>query len=632
MKVLGVHGIGHHEANDLTWQNDWKKAVHDAFGDNTQIDFCMHDDLFDRAGLSLADTWTAIANLGGNFFGFGTRGLFDGDNALGWTAGMITQWAGNTELRKLARERLKERIKHFKPDIVLGHSLGSLISYDLFTREPNAIQDRVFMSIGSQINNAFLSGSNNFFQHGVTPLAGNALWVHLYNESDWIFTAPLPENIANAVNVVQREVPFSEGWLKSHTNIHAYLNHENAENVPQIISQWLTNPSSPGVRSLTMASQETQAIQAIKEEAPKYRALLIGINKYQQASIPTLQGCVNDAFLVSAALQENGFEPNDIRLVLDERATTSAIHERLKWLFEPLPKGSMRFLYFSGHGVRIPAYNAEHEPDRMLEALVPHDFNNSQENAITDRELSRYLQELAYDDRTILAFDCCHAGGMKRGGRAGESSTGRGLELPDDVRHRMLKWNPAENMWELRKFAPVIPGPLSSNDQVRFTGSDGATERIGRAVSKRSMTAPEYDQLRKSAAWKGPYLPMIIEACQEQEQASEYIHGGTSYGAFTYALCDVLRSAKEKNIALTYESLVEETSKKIHRLGYIQNPAIIGPTAFLNEPLPFTLKSETKPSAGATSKIKPMAPIEPMKPLEFKPRKRKAAPKKKPKK
>jgi hypothetical protein len=33
----------------------------------------------------------------------------------------------------------------------------------------------------------------------------------------------------------------------------------------------------------------------------------------------------------------------------------------------------------------------------------------------------------------------------------------------------------------------------------------------------------------------GPYLPLIIEACQEKEFSYEYRDGATSYGAFTYA-------------------------------------------------------------------------------------------------
>ena len=34
----------------------------------------------------------------------------------------------------------------------------------------------------------------------------------------------------------------------------------------------------------------------------------------------------------------------------------------------------------------------------------------------------------------------------------------------------------------------------------------------------------------------GPYLPLIIEACGEDEFSYEYRHGATSHGAFTFSL------------------------------------------------------------------------------------------------
>ena len=37
---------------------------------------------------------------------------------------------------------------------------------------------------------------------------------------------------------------------------------------------------------------------------------------------------------MSSVLQEIGFDPEDIRVVLDERATGAAIRERIDWLLE----------------------------------------------------------------------------------------------------------------------------------------------------------------------------------------------------------------------------------------------------------------------------------------------------------
>jgi len=62
------------------------------------------------------------------------------------------------------------------------------------------------------------------------------------------------------------------------------------------------------------------------------RALLVGINKYR---IPgsELNGCVNDVTNVrDILLKYFGFDVNDIRMVVDDRATKANIMKRLGWL------------------------------------------------------------------------------------------------------------------------------------------------------------------------------------------------------------------------------------------------------------------------------------------------------------
>ena len=247
--------------------------------------------------------------------------------------------------------------------------------------------------------------------------------------------------------------------------------------------------------------------------------------------------------LVSAALQENGFRPEDILVVLDDRATAEGIHERLDWLFDDVGKGDARLLYFSGHGVLLPVYNVNGEPDRLLDTLVPHDFDGTVTKSITDRNLSIYYEKLPLDSHLIMAFDCCRSPATARSLSPGIT---RQLDLPDDIRHRMLRWNADEQMWQLRDFPPIIPGDAgsSASDSAQaYSGKQNCIERLGRSVVRRVLSDSEFDKLRKQTNWKGPYLPVIIEACKEEETAAEYLHGQVSYGAFTFALCqaDLLR-------------------------------------------------------------------------------------------
>lgn len=611
MKALCIHGVGKHDPNVADWQTHWRSAVQTALGLDTEIAFCTHDDLFITSGLTWSETWAAIQTLGGSWWSSrAARGWFDGDNPVGWTAGMVTQWAGKPELREQARDRLRAAIAEHEPDILLGHSLGSLIAYDLFAHEPDLLSGKVFVSFGSQINNSFVQG---VFEHadgekGVYPLPPDTLWVHLYNSHDWMFTADLRLDLEGARNFRQFAVPFNGGWLGSHTNIDKYLNEPRAHDAWPVVQDWLaaTGPQR-AVRGVAVAAEKAVAKPVIQAPRRKRRALLIGINEYQSAKVPPLQGCANDVFLISSTLQETGFKPDEIRVVLNDRATKQGIQTRLDWLFEDVRAGDVRLLYYSGHGVRLPVYNEEGEPDRLLEALVPHDFDGTRPLSITDRDLAEYYRQVPFEASLIFAFDCCHAAGLAPSGQGGR---GRPVDLPDDVRHRMLRWNPIEGMWEMRHFPQLMPlsGKETKAEQeqrIRYTGAAGCTERLGRSVVRRRLPNDEYDALRKATDWKGPYLPMILEACGEEQLAEEYPHGMASYGAFTYALCHVLREARQKQEDLTFTELVAKTQEKLTRLRYVQTPAIIGPTAFLKTKVPLLVPEEDeKPKAKGKAKKK----------------------------
>ncbi len=121
---------------------------------------------------------------------------------------------------------------------------------------------------------------------------------------------------------------------------------------------------------------------------------------------------------MSAALQESGFAPDDIRVVLDDRATADGIRQRLDWLLADVRGGDQRFFFYSGHGAQLPGYGPDGKPDRLHACLVPHDFAWTGETAITDDQFDDYYSQLPYDARFVIVLDCCYSGGMVRGGAA----------------------------------------------------------------------------------------------------------------------------------------------------------------------------------------------------------------------
>jgi hypothetical protein len=283
---------------------------------------------------------------------------------------------------------------------------------------------------------------------------------------------------------------------------------------------------------------------------------------------------VNDAFLMSSLLQEMGFRPDDIRLVLDERATTQGILERLDWLLDGTRDGDERFFFYSGHGAQIRTYGVGETVDGIDECLVPHDFDWSPEHAIVDDRFFEFYAQLPYGSRFVAVLDCCHSGGMHRDG----GPRVRGLAPPDDIRHRALKWNSAFQMWEDRQ----VPGANRTLD-ADYAGKTNAKRRLGRAVTLRNLKTRAYDRERERRDHHGPYLPLIYQACQEDQLASEYVHGVTSYGAFTYCLAQTLRQKGR----ISFKALCNETGKRLEKLGYDQVPAVLGPEKLLKQPVPW---------------------------------------------
>jgi hypothetical protein len=459
--------------------------------------------------------------------------------------------------------------------------MGTLISYDGFGRQPDKITGRTYLTFGSQLGNLFVRGA---FGGRVGPLDGAAGWYHLYNVNDHVFTAPLDfGDFRTASNFQQVETPFGSvwPWQLNHDAVnvgspdHAYLTHPQTQAVV-----WPVVPVAPADRLPRVLQLAAKAVQKVPD-APTHRALLVGINNYPDPA-NRLEGCINDVFLMSSVLQECGFAVEDIRVVFDERATADGLVERLHWLLDGTAAGDQRFFYYSGHGALLPAYAADGKINHCDACLVPYDFAWTAQTALTDDRLLNFYSQLPYGARFMMVLDSCHSGGMTRG----TGARVKGLDPPDDIRHRMLRWNARLQMWEPRELPPANPD-LTGPAGERFVGASGATRRLGRAVALRTLPNRQYDKVRGDLGHQGPYLPMVYEACGEQELAFEYKHGVVAQGAFTYALAAVLRRHESAGQPVTFAGLLAETAAALQDLHYQQHPEVVGPTALLRTPIPW---------------------------------------------
>jgi hypothetical protein len=136
-----------------------------------------------------------------------------------------------------------------------------------------------------------------------------------------------------------------------------------------------------------------------------------------------------------------------------------------------------------------------------------------------------------------------------------------------------------------------------------YLGANGATYRLGRAIKLRRLPQKEYDDTRDKLKHKGPYLPVIMEACQENQLAYEYRNGAQSYGAFTFNLAASLRASRAENKNLTFAQLMDDICVRLEKLKYNQAPNLVGAKKILKMPIPWN-RQESKAKRKTRSRTK----------------------------
>jgi hypothetical protein len=195
----------------------------------------------------------------------------------------------------------------------------------------------------------------------------------------------------------------------------------------------------------------------------------------------------------------------------------------------------------------------------------------------------------------VAFFDCCHSGGIARAGGARV----RGLNPPDDIRHRLLRWNWAEQVWEPRDLASErsktsIRSYVAANAE--YAGKDQSTNRMLRGVPLRQLSWETYERRKKKFSHQGPYQPLIFEACQEGEFAYEYVDGATSYGGYTYFLTQELFAAARERREVSFKQLHDRAAKLLAKY-YNQTPQLLGPAVQRNAKVPMRKASKEKAAA-----------------------------------
>lgn len=161
---------------------------------------------------------------------------------------------------------------------------------------------------------------------------------------------------------------------------------------------FLSIPVAHAARGVEIKSKEDLNHKSGK--LGSYKALVIGINQYQDKKIPALKTAVNDARELSNLLKTKyGFE---VILLLDHQATRKAINQKLRELAANSTSDESVLIYYAGHG----------EFDRVLNDgwWVPADARAGEAETYLDNTVVQKVMNSMKARHVLLISDSCYSG------------------------------------------------------------------------------------------------------------------------------------------------------------------------------------------------------------------------------
>jgi metacaspase-1 len=284
--------------------------------------------------------------------------------------------------------------------------------------------------------------------------------------------------------------------------------------------------------------QQPRTIQ--QEAGMTKKALVVGIDKYKNPQY-NLEGCTMDAAVMSGMLQDHfGFPGDNIRVLMDDRATKANMLERLDWLVKDAKPGDSMVFFYAGHGSQVRDRNGDELEDGMDEILCPHDLN--WDDPLTDDILSEKFQRVPKGATLSVVFDCCNSGTSTRSLYAVMDKDGNVIGEPEYKKTRYIK------------------PPLDIEHRSR--GIMLKTRRIGEVVIKENH--------------------ILMCACQSNQEAQEKRFGTQARGAFSYFFGEALKRA---NWQLSYRQAHDDTLVRLRDNGFIQVPQLEGPPELMDRQL-----------------------------------------------
>ena len=273
------------------------------------------------------------------------------------------------------------------------------------------------------------------------------------------------------------------------------------------------------------------------------RAVLIGINAYQDPNVSDLAGCVNDIELVADVLTtHHGFDDAGLTRLVDPDNTREQIFAALDELVDATQDGDVALVYYSGHGSQAPDEGGDEDSGGYDETIVPADSGRSDDfpvRDIIDDELNSYVRALASKTHhATFVFDSCHSGSVDRG------------DLP----------RIGEKVTTVRAIVPADKSPEGER-RIRPEGRATGAEQPGAT----------------GILEQGRYV--LIAGCKDDQTSKETMFEGRRHGALTYFLMGAMAAGD-----LSVKDAFDQASTGVKDSVSEQDPVLEGPDDRLGTP------------------------------------------------
>lgn len=283
------------------------------------------------------------------------------------------------------------------------------------------------------------------------------------------------------------------------------------------------------------------------------RALCVGVERFADPGLKPQPGAAHDARTTALVLvRQYGFAPEEVRVLIDAKATQRAFLDGLAWLLDSARPGDVRVLQVSAQASHVPDLDGD-EDDGDDEVLVLYDHDWS--TPLTDDRLAQHLARVPPGVQFAALWDTSYAGTLQdlRSAAYRSRSVARPVETPEWVEPGEVRY-------------------LDPPHRAEAAQSKSAPKRSG--SGSRGRRRAEADGPAPPAADRVVVPAVSLAACADDETAATARFGGLRAGAFTWCLHDVLRKSSGD---LTWAALHRQTAARMKALGFRQTPKLTAP-------------------------------------------------------